>query len=215
MNNYLLQKFCNKKTSRNHFTEKPFSYNGYTYASNGKILVRVKGEQSERPNTVPVLPSMEEIANYTDFIALPKFPKREEIACGECDGTGTISYRVCDNCNDGQVYLDDSHGNTYTVVCAECDGEGELNDPGGEKEECDCCEGTGISKRSYMDWGKELGKRYAGGISYHTHKLISTLKDIKVSDTWHDDGANEYAFFTFKDGDGLITIRRVSTSTPF
>lgn len=110
----LLQTFCGTDESQIVFT-KPFSDDLWTYASDGRILVRVPKMEhpaNEAPKLAEMLPKVQEIFSSEisdgNFMELPKEPEhRWGEECDACDGTGkTSTERDCDNCYEGRKFGD-------------------------------------------------------------------------------------------------------------
>ena len=135
-----LQKFCSDDGTRYRLST-PFSIEDYTYASDGRILIRVPAITDARRDNIPdkvpeLIPppgddwrEVEFPPGWEDFKALPtpcpscqgvgKLPK-----CRKCDGTGECDHcgEECRRC-DGSGSDADSH-DTPTLHCEECDGSG-------------------------------------------------------------------------------------------
>jgi hypothetical protein len=108
-----LQRFCGNQFGR-EYLHKPFSRNGFTYATNGHIMVRValrpdvpdvdKKFNQERP-----LEGIETATFYRPSFELPAMPT-EVGECLSCDGSG--HEHTCPHC---------------TCRCESCGGSGEEN----------------------------------------------------------------------------------------
>ena len=214
MNLFQLKKFCDPER-HDAIVVNPFTMKGYTYATNGHILVRVEGNLIEGNEQTITTPRMDGKGGEV-LTALPPFPKHKILHCAACNGIGTFTKTECNNCYDGQVTLEDSKGNNYTAECQECEGEGTIDDPGGEPTDCEECEGSGVARVSVMDWGGDTGdKNWNGGISYANHIKLSLLKDVKIAQAWALDFHQPHVYFTFKGGDGFVMMHRISKYKPF
>ncbi|NBU83442.1 MAG: hypothetical protein EBS21_02345 [Sphingomonadaceae bacterium] len=95
---------------------RPFNQDGFTWATDGRIMVRVpqiegfagydiiKPPQDVKKIFNPVLPG--------EFISLPKCPDERTVTCGDCDGTGRCA---CPHCE-------------QDMECSECEGGGKKLD---------------------------------------------------------------------------------------
>ena len=84
-----LQQFCAARHDVREYLHQPFVIDGHTYATDGRILVRVPGggEDSDVPSKI--VRSIRDMfaTKYADFGPLPEsIPERVE--CTDCHGTG-------------------------------------------------------------------------------------------------------------------------------
>lgn len=129
MNIELLRAFCSTDETRPAL-QRPFNLGEYSYATDGRILIRVARleevppREGESPvgNPDAVIP---EGHGYEPAICPPKWEEFKEVrsTCKRCDGTGKSN------------------------TCPDCDGEGEIECPECLHEhECERCHGQGIIK---------------------------------------------------------------------
>ena len=135
-------------------TSAPWSFESYSYATDGKVLIRVAkrddveesvdcGKQSlpvrnahlaglERRSYGP-LPEAERIAGEV----------RPAIVCSDCNGSGHV--RTCKNCKGHGTAV--CHACDHEDDCQDCEGVGAVAAAGAadDTEECENCEGDGIS----------------------------------------------------------------------
>jgi len=111
-----LQPFCSTDPVR-PFLHKPWTRDGYTYATNGHELL-VKGPGLADVPENPKAPDCEWVIAptlaQTEFAPLPSFriPQARTIECKYCDGRGY------------------QHGCPYCICeCQKCDGSGEWDEP--------------------------------------------------------------------------------------
>jgi len=88
--------------------ERPWSRGGYSYATNGRILVRVDrrddiAEEPLAPDCDALIDDADARGNYTWIKDIPDVEVKE-LACPGCRGTGEIRWRrstpiTCDECN--------------------------------------------------------------------------------------------------------------------
>lgn len=111
---HMLQLFCRDESSEGRFNfEKPFTQYGYRYATDGKIIIRIKAPGSE--NTVGEYP--QRAASLFEVKVkgwLKPFPdtKVEQLAvdCQDCKGTGKHKCQ-CPYCEVGECPECEGHGN--------------------------------------------------------------------------------------------------------
>jgi hypothetical protein len=99
-----LQSFCAKDDVRSYLMQ-PFVIDGYTYATNGHVIVRVRGAPGQEPSNparaaAPRLFAVE----YTDYELLPEIPAPQ--TCPECHGGGEEYEDECmySMCRDGELF---------------------------------------------------------------------------------------------------------------
>jgi hypothetical protein len=88
-----LQQFCSTEWSR-PYLHKPFSVGGFTYAADGRTLLRVArladaGEPTKILNWDKPLNGIE-VATFSPLLhkPLPKIAAAQEVTCGGCNGSG-------------------------------------------------------------------------------------------------------------------------------
>jgi hypothetical protein len=107
-----LQQFCSTEATRFNLN-KPWSADGYTYATNGHIAVRVPQRadvpgNDKAPNAQRVLDAC---ADQSVSPLTLKLPRERVETCLECDGSNDRVHS-CPSCD---------------CVCAACDGRGEVS----------------------------------------------------------------------------------------
>jgi len=95
-----LQPFCEPASSDRTAFKMPFSIGEFTYATNGKIIVRVPRrddvpERDDAPKNASKLFDENKCAG--NFQPLPDFPKPTRETCLKCEGGGRCR---CDTCGD-------------------------------------------------------------------------------------------------------------------
>lgn len=106
-----LQPFCSKDETRYQLT-KPWSRDGYTWATDGRVLLRIPGVHAE-PN--PEAPNAEKLGTFFSTgpeITMPKIPFLETKPCAWCKGRGRVC--TCDFCDN------------KACICDGCDGTGKI-----------------------------------------------------------------------------------------
>jgi hypothetical protein len=189
-----LQKFCDP--IRKGLTT-PWNANGFTYASNGVVGIRVN-EVPGFDNSGPDLEKLIKIATDSgELYSLDEIPASATQKCAECDGTGKA--QKCLHCDgEGEIeYGCEKSGcyHYYTIECHECEGTGKNS----ETDECEECEGAGIVE---VKQKVKFGNR----TFYDTPlRLIATLPGVRLSKAGEQFTA---AYFTFDEGIGLIMPMR-------
>lgn len=130
---------CAKEKTRYAITV-PFQCGDYICATDGRILIRMKGRIEETDIDTPIPPANDIFTEWKgsgDFATLPT-PEPTMTKCPECDGSGTAR-KDCEEC-DGTGQVECSHcGGEYD--CEECDGKGYI---GNENEKCQLCNGDKV-----------------------------------------------------------------------
>ena len=177
MNKQDLLPFCSTDPCR-YSLSIPWNIEGFTYASDGKALIRVPAiAECERgihdpyspvihPGTIPDAdsPAWQDITLPDGWQDTPPVI----IDCKACDGTGKI--RDCPECGGAGETTRCECGNVKT--CRECDGEGTLV---GEGKPCEGCNGDGKTE------GETLIP-FSPGFSLRLHNLkrIATLPEWRL-----------------------------------
>jgi hypothetical protein len=192
-----LQKYCSHDEIRKNIN-KPFTDGGYTYATNGRIIIRVPriegiGEQEKVENFKPVEPDklFSKIPDYPYF-PIPDIPEPSFDMCFKCQGTGKV--KICPECDGAGIIMFRNSYNNYECDCETCDGDGYFRNGKGNETMCEHCSGEGkIYKREnsiasgrlyqnlYLSWLKEL-----------PDCVLAEAKDL------------EPGHFKFTDGDGML-----------
>jgi hypothetical protein len=168
-----------------------FSRGGYTYATNGSIIVRVplRADVPERPDAI----NPENLFAGVHFDGIPvPLPKLapEFGKCPECEGDG--KHRpTCTTCE-----------GTGRVNCCECDSEIDCKRCGGNgylpkatDQPCEFCGGDGREEtRTATPVGNQL-------FDAHLLAKLAALPELKF---YPNPNHYEVARFTFAGGDGLL-----------
>jgi hypothetical protein len=193
-----LQKFCSSDGTRYKLST-PFSIEDYTYASDGRIIIRVAAIAEARRDDVPdglaeVIPppgadwrEVEFPPGWESFEALPnpcracqgvgKLPE-----CRRCDGTGE-----CDHCGE---------------QCRRCDGRGvDVDSNDTPTRECEDCDGSGMREAAFL---VSLNR---GGVTVNLKylKLIASLPGWKLT---HRGNEKTVLRFEFDGGAGGVMPTR-------
>ena len=191
-----LYKFCGK------YLDKPFYQDGYSYATDGVIAIRVKVDK-------PVPPEFLEIEERDCYIKrtvelFGDFKKKKQIKyipipeydrsiktkeCHSCKGIG--HHKTCPECDGtGEVHWSTDY-NDYEDSCQTCNGGRRLPDT----IPCEKCDGKGTVE---VDTPIQIGYHTVGAKRLN---LIADLPGIEIS----EDVNSFNAFcFRFNDGEGLL-----------
>jgi hypothetical protein len=197
-----LKFFC---AQHNPELDHPFSSGGYTYATDGHILVRVSkvaGVTAEVP--FPVVSRVPfDHDQIVDWLTLPSVNFYQS-RCEDCSGSGFVV--VCDECDgSGEIsYWSGFHD--YFWECKTCDGCGvkpaKKKDTGSNL--CQHCHGTGCSMKAEA---VDVGRNNSDGMNKALIYRIKNLPNIKFS-TFGQDGSPFR--FKFDGGVGLLMPMRMN-----
>jgi hypothetical protein len=182
-----LRKFCAESGSRLAIDE-PFIQDGWQYATNGIIAVRIPAAEGE-PDTPPNekqrrRPRMKDV--FTPIVAADdKWTAWPHVdPCSTCTATGLV---LCEECNGegqcNQCKCKSEH------ECGFCDGEG--------KVECDLCCANGSLEHRFGN--AELARKLA--------YLVSQLPNVQYVPQPEAEGAVR---FKFDGGEGIVCSLRQS-----
>jgi len=113
--NEMLLEFCSRDENRIERIGKPFTHGEWTYATDGRLMIRVEAREEWSENALaPVAESVNFFTKYSWFTTeeisvpgdLPTWP--EKAWCSDCEGSGDANCCEC-----GQ-----------RVPCVECSGKG-------------------------------------------------------------------------------------------
>jgi|ERR1035437_246808 DnaJ-class molecular chaperone len=193
-----LQGFCH--VIRSGLTS-PWSGNGFTYASDGAVGIRVPFNPEATRTDGPDLEVLIQNADRGSLIALETLSAKETEDCPTCDGTGKA--QKCPHCDgEGEVSFDCDTAkcfHNYEVTCHECDGSGKTSVAENGGEDCDACDGSGQREK---ETDVHIGVR-----KFHASNLrkIEKLPGVVIQPNGNPFAA---AYFKFDGGDGLIIPTR-------
>lgn len=194
-----LQKFCANEDIR-QYLEKPFRKNGYLYASNGHICIRIPDDSNIQAIEAPSQIDPEKFFSnsVTEWHLLPEnLPPPKP--CSNCNGEKIVSEKVAEPCPDCDGEGDFTHGE-HTYTCKECDGEGYIHRKTQNKVTCPECTGTGENIYNPVQIG-------AANYSRTYLALIQSLPGAKIEhvpehDSWR------VCRFIFDGGEGAVMPQR-------
>lgn len=195
----ILIQFCETDPDTYGFEryEHPFNIDGFTFATDGHILLRVPEDtaysQNKPIDAVLRLCWPAQVNNLTYAPLFSVNPPVEEV-CNRCKGV--TRKQECDECDgDGFVTWSNTlYNHDYEAECKSCEGTGEVC-------ECQECDGTGKKRAPQtIDIG---GSRFNRALLF---KITSLLHDVKM--VIPAEGNLSTVHFTFDGGDGLVMPMR-------
>lgn len=145
-----LMPFCaGEDHPRKAFT-RPFVFNGWRYATDGRIAVRIRalGEPDDAEIKMPAAEEVFTGEGRADWTPWPTDGFADDLAtCPKCKGRGVMNASECQKCNGaGNRECEECH---HVDQCKSCWGRGYV---GGAK--CTECDGTAqTTQRLYQDIG--------------------------------------------------------------
>ncbi len=191
--------FCPETDPRDWILE-PFAQDGYLWATNGKILVRIRIPKDCEYEEIEPGQGSSTPPKMSDIIKIPETDDLEWLPFPMYDGlTKTIDCFYCEcPCCKGSDYIDyecPECGQEVERVCHRCDGDGH----GGLDPDCETCKGTG--KITAPADQIISGFKIAGDLCI----LISKLSDIEYTPNLT---IGKSVFFRFDGGIGLAWLMR-------
>lgn len=189
-----LQDFCAKDNRICAFST-PFVRSGWKYASDSKIIIRIKTDELDCGAEGMTVSTLEKVMGIKDCPEHAKpWPnsdgKTKSKKCEGCRGSGMSGATECKKCL-GTGIIECSHCGSE-IDCDECDGEGIISDP--KSPPCPECGGKG-EMESMAD--QCLGGKLTIRGEYFT--LISQLPNVRYIH------AEQYKIrFFFDGGDGAV-----------
>lgn len=198
----MLMRFVAPETDiRTHLT-KPMRQDGFLYASDGWIAVRVLDDQAIEAGEHPAKSNISKIFDKPiqpeALHPLPELPAA--IKCKHCGGSGIQYFSICDEC-DGEGSF--THG-THNYECKECDGDGSIYNKSGHgvKQTCWHCSGHGEADHH----GGAVPIKI-GGLHFKPHllRMIASLPGARIEHiTPADETELPATRFTFDGGEGAV-----------
>ncbi|MGC4017517.1 MAG: hypothetical protein QM755_23830 [Luteolibacter sp.] len=182
----------------------PYNQSGYTYATDGRIMIRVResdvtgqlfaGNKGPSKACADFFPLGASKWPEVEFPPLWQFIPEETCECDVCGGSGfaPVDCEACEG--DGGKYDD---AVKMWSSCAHCNGAGEKQSTSGVK--CHECE----AGRMEVGTTVALNRGAIFTVLYYL-KLIAALPNWKVR--WRDPSATLY--FTFDGGEGVLQLMR-------
>jgi len=189
-----LTSFCSLDREMPTFS-KPFSHGDFTYASDGRMIIRVP-RIPEISSAKPDALKLEKLGFPADGECVTEFPEYEALErhkCPICKGYGKVE--ECPECDgEGSVEFDNGY-HMYSADCKSCGGRGAVS---GGNEKCSNCNGTG---RSYADGWAHVD---IGDVRLSA-RLLDKIKDLPNVKLGPVDGAErKMVAFSFDGGDGVL-----------
>lgn len=186
-----LQKFCGPPEFDQLGTDKPWSRDIYTFATNGHILIRVKRlndvpENPKSPSTFRLWPNQ-----LPSFVEIPDLPEPEFDTCKECGGTGKIF--TCPECDGSGVVAFENKYNNYECDCESCNGSGKAK---GHDQICEKCDGTGKIEKTV---------KIKVGNCFFSDRYLALIKELPGNKfAPHETNQMGAGYFSFDEGDGVL-----------
>jgi len=193
-----LSDFCNECWPR---TAKPWFEDGYVYASDGRIIVKVPAADYPAATTTSKVSAAEVVARFWPdkpytLEPMPAIAANTMQKCPDCEGHGT-TYVQCTDCDGTGTCMCDNCGNEHE--CKTCNGKGFVYS---STEQCTHCTGTG--KRLLP-----VDQLVCDTLIACKHvQQITTLPNVQVTK-----GKHNSLFFEFDGGCGLVT-GLITVATP-
>lgn len=200
MEKYLKILITSDPDENRHHILNSYYESGFSYSTNGKVIIRVKGEYGD--NDLEKFPLISGF-NWSVFdtlkngITISKDSFKEYKTCDQCSkGQQDVQ---CDECDgDGIVYFDnDCH--EYRMTCKSCDGRGWIQLLDSQK--CWHCHGTNIIHEDDFLIGNQPFN------PVYIKLLVDNLPGLKFfprTPLMPDDDEVLSAAFTFNGGHGFI-----------
>lgn len=194
----LLQPFCGGQNCWYDWARRLLRGDGYLYASNGHIVVRVPDHPAIEAVDLADMPSHIH-TNLKRYFSIPydqdrpvSFPKLPKIRpCPVCEGKKRLHYEDCPGCG--------GEGEVGEEECTRCKGWGRINQRPSQtgKHTCDTCDGFGEDPGSKTRVGDILfANRYL--------RLVRKLPGVQLFPT----GSGTPMVCLFKGGELLIMPMR-------
>jgi transcription elongation factor Elf1 len=187
-----LQPFCEVDSVR-YSIDKPFVINGYRYATDSRVLVRVPCDEPDSVTPLPVPRSAGELfAKFPGERARWRpWPEPEylsgKIECPTCSGRGLVECRRCDACS-----------GKGEIECREC----------GQSKECAACGGygeIGLRCKTCHGAGEFVGPKYQPiGSLIIDARLDRNIRDLLNVQFVLQRYENNPICFKFDGGQGLV-----------
>lgn len=198
-----LQKFCSVDNTRYQIS-KPWSRDGRTYATDGRILIKMSQrddvpENPDAPDANKLFADADKRDPHT-WHPIPAYTLIQ-VPCTKCDGEGR--FKNCGYCN-GKGYVGrDEHD------CRRCSAKGKRTTKiksGDGVTECEDCRGTGQGQP--MGHGVIKQNEIQIGIQGIFLELIKDLPGIKIGTSHRADGMTPVRL-KFEEGEGLLMPYRL------
>jgi hypothetical protein len=201
-----LKKFCENDRYRPYLSN-PFSLGDFTYATDGKVAVRVPrlegiGEVEDAPASIETT-FANNLKGFEQAAPVPNPPHVTNIICKACKGRQKVT--ICSEC-EGEGYRECDLGHEHD--CEDCDGNGVIGDRSGESAvECPECEGVGRLPNlpQGLSTGVIVNDKTCVGLRYL--RRIATLPAVKWSLN-HRKESSETIPFWFDGGEGILMPMR-------
>ncbi len=206
-----LRKFCGPVRGLGEMSA-PFNWQGYTYATNGYILIRVPFAAGVLSSFVPP-PGFQAIIQLleqepAEWVSCPIVVEPPSEKCPVCDGTGTAY--LCPECGEGLVEISTPYNYYGERDCKSCAGKGQI-----PKDEVERMQRQGRESfevvtgpcESCTDGSIYHVKGVAVGRSFFSDRYLNWLGQLPSCEVGVT-GPESIALFRFVGGRGAIMPRR-------
>ncbi len=158
----IFAEFCTTELYR--YT-KPFSEDGFAYATNGRILVRMPFAGTLESQDPPKAAQLFRAWSGSGTPIEPVFTETEGV-CVSCNGAKVVS--DCEICyGDGEVF---SETQQNYFPCGTCQGCGSIADENGNK--CGHCQGFGLDAKGVTLGATNINRNYVALLQSHGKPLF-------------------------------------------
>lgn len=201
-----LKKFCASLMDPRYYLHEPFNGGQYTYATNGRIAIRVQkagdyAAAASFPAGGDLATRLDEYISRSDrseFMRLDHVSDPELVNCMNCKGSGrNVQCGLCDG--SGEVECDYGHFHD----CPDCDGRGVIASSSGEN--CAECGGSGKVLPRRTPW-------ISVGESAINQMYASWIRDLDAEIAMPKSKADPI-YFRFPGGEGVVMPMALSLSS--
>lgn len=195
----LLTRFT-RPDSYNEFQRKPIRRDGYLYATNGWIAIRIADDAAIEASDTEKSPNLARVFEHGDveFHPLPALP--DAIKCPQCNGTGKEYLEDCEDCDGDGDFI---HGN-HRYDCKECNGDGKVKASAETTEPTPCHHCNGSGEADPRDGSQPIK---IGGLHFQPYllRMIAGLPNARIEHVTPPDATTlPAAHFVFDGGEGAV-----------
>jgi len=200
-----LQLLCSNEPGRESIS-RPWSAGDWTFATDGRILVRVpriNTEDKYKPLKLEAFKFGHDAVPEEAWVDGVVVDEVDMVDCKRCNGKG--GWYNCTEC-DGEGKVEstcDACGHSHSSSCGNCGGEGIVNtDEGGKFHECHKCHGQKrvADPQSFVEM---VGMKFATHLLFNLYNAVGAYK-VAVSDDVEGAG-----LVKFEGGTGYVmSLRR-------
>ena len=199
--------FCSRDRNRNYLSS-PFVIGGFTYATDGRVAVRVPGEHGvpateKMPHSIVGMFDEAEARSFRPFVPV-EAPAIERELCFDCRGMGYIA--ICEVCEGEGEHTCDDNRCVCEHQCGACDGKGVF--PARKNDDralsCEGCSGDGRREdRRGVDLGEKLSLQW--NLLQRVQKLPGPIEWAPLLEAALEGSFTNYAPTAFR-GPGWVAL---------